>query len=855
MSQSYDPAAVESAAQSYWQEQATFSVQEDDTREKFYCLSMFPYPSGHLHMGHVRNCTLGDVISRFKRKRGFNVLQPMGWDAFGLPAENAAIQNKVPPADWTYANIDHMRQQLQGLGLAYDWQRELATCKPDYYRWEQWLFTQMIERGLAYRKTAVVNWDPVDQTVLANEQVVDGRGWRSGALVERREIEQWFIRITDYADELLDGLEQLPGWPDAVKTMQRNWIGRSVGVEVQFTVDAAEQPLTVFTTRPDTLMGVTYLAVAPEHPLVDQAMAQGDEALREFVQSCRSSTVSEAVIEAQEKAGHALGIDAIHPMTGERVPVWVANFVLMSYGTGAVMSVPAHDQRDWEFARAYGLPIKPVIDPDHGESDLDAGAITDKGTLIDSGPYTGLTSAAAFERIADALEKDGKGRRRINFRLRDWGVSRQRYWGCPIPVIREADGSLTPVPAEDLPVVLPEDLAPDGSGSPLKGHAPFTDVISPKTGQPAQRETDTFDTFFESSWYYARFCCPGLDTAMLDERANHWLPVDQYIGGVEHATMHLIYSRFFHKVMRDVGLVDSDEPFKRYLPQGMVLAECFYRESADGKKTYFAPDEVEIERDDKGRVIRAVATADGAAVSVGALEKMSKSKRNGVDPQSAIQQAGADAVRLFMMFAAPPDQTLVWSDAGLEGASRFLGRYWRLVQAVVEGQAPGQGQVAADEARRKLHETIGKVTDDMDRRQSFNTAIAAMMELTNLLYKVDARGEGAAVLREAALALTQMLNPFAPHITHVCWQMLGEPTPIEDAAWPECDERLLVADSVTLSVQVNGKMRARIDAPADADEAQLQSIALADENVARFVDGKPLRRFIVVPGKLVNIVV
>ncbi len=499
MSQSYDPAAVESAAQTYWQEQATFSVTEDDTREKFYCLSMFPYPSGHLHMGHVRNYTLGDVISRFKRKRGFNVLQPMGWDAFGLPAENAAIQNKVPPADWTYANIDHMRQQLQGLGLAYDWQRELATCKPDYYRWEQWLFTQMVERGLAYRKTAVVNWDPVDQTVLANEQVVDGRGWRSGALVERREIEQWFIRITDYADELLDGLEQLPGWPDAVKTMQRNWIGRSVGVEVQFTVDAAEQPLTVFTTRPDTLMGVTYLAVAPEHPLVDQAMAQGDEALREFVQSCRSSTVSEAVIEAQEKAGHALGIDAIHPITGERVPVWVANFVLMSYGTGAVMSVPAHDQRDWEFARAYGLPIKPVIDPAQGEADLDAGAITDKGTLIDSGPYTGLTSEAAFERIADALEKDGKGRRRINFRLRDWGVSRQRYWGCPIPVIREADGTLTPVPAEDLPVVLPEDLAPDGSGSPLKGHAPFTEVVSPKTGQPAQRETDTFDTSAASS--------------------------------------------------------------------------------------------------------------------------------------------------------------------------------------------------------------------------------------------------------------------------------------------------------------------------------------------------------------------
>ncbi len=854
MSQSYDPAAVEAQAQSHWREAATFSVQEDDTREKFYCLSMFPYPSGHLHMGHVRNYTLGDVISRFKRKRGYNVLQPMGWDAFGLPAENAAIQNKVPPADWTYANIDHMRQQLQRLGLAYDWSRELATCKPDYYRWEQWLFTQMIERGLAYRKTAVVNWDPIDQTVLANEQVVDGRGWRSGALVERREIEQWFIRITDYADELLDGLDALPGWPDAVKTMQRNWIGRSVGIEVQFTVDGGA-PLTVFTTRPDTLTGVTYLAVAPEHPLVDQALAGGDAALRAFVDECRSSTVSEAVIEAQEKAGHALGIDAIHPISGERVPVWVANFVLMSYGTGAVMSVPAHDQRDWEFARAYGLPIRQVIEPAGGHADLDEAAITQKGVLVNSGPYTGLDSQAAFERIADALEADGKGRRRINFRLRDWGVSRQRYWGCPIPVIREADGALTPVPEADLPVVLPEDLAPDGSGSPLKGYAPFTDVISPQTGEPAQRETDTFDTFFESSWYYARYCCPGLDTAMLDQRADYWLPVDQYIGGVEHATMHLIYSRFFHKVMRDAGLVQSDEPFKRYLPQGMVLAECFFRESTDGKKTYFSPDEVTIERDDKGRVTRAVADADAAPVTVGALEKMSKSKRNGVDPQSAIEQAGADAVRLFMMFAAPPDQTLVWSDAGLEGASRFLGRYWRLVQAVVAGESAGQGGVSAVEARRKLHETIAKVTDDIDRRQAFNTAIAAMMELTNLLYKVDAAGEGAAVLREAAIALTQMLNPFAPHITRACWQALGQTDPIEDAAWPEHDESLLVADAVTLSVQVNGKMRGRIEVPASADEEQLKAIALADENVARFVDGKPLRRFIVVPGKLVNIVV
>ena len=848
----YDPAQFEATAQAYWRDEQVFEVTEDPNRPKFYCLTMFPYPSGKLHMGHVRNYTLGDVIARHKRMCGYNVLQPMGWDSFGLPAENAAIANRTPPAQWTYANIDHMRGQLQGLGLAYDWSRELTTCKPDYYRWEQWFFTRLLAKGLAYKKNATVNWDPVDQTVLANEQVVDGRGWRSGAPVERREIAQWFIKTTDYAQEMLDALDTLD-WPDAVKTMQRNWIGRSEGLSITFDVTGSDAQITVYTTRPDTLMGASYLAVAPEHPLVD-AQLEGNPELAKFVAECRNSTVSEAVLEAQDKAGCPLGITVDHPITGEPLPVWVANFVLMGYGTGAVMSVPAHDQRDWEFASKYGLPIPQVIEPaDGSEADLSEGAFTERGVLVNSGEFDGLDFDAAFAAIADKLEADGRAERQVNFRLRDWGVSRQRYWGCPIPMIHDAEHG--EVPATEFPVTLPEELAPDGSGSPLKGYAPFVQTTSPKTGAPATRETDTFDTFFESSWYYARFCSPDNDQAMLDARANYWLPVDQYIGGVEHATMHLMYARFFHKAMRDEGLVDCDEPFARYLPQGMVLGDCYYRDNAKGGKDYFAPDEVNITRDDKGRVTAATAKADGQPVVVGPQEKMSKSKRNGVDPQDAVAAVGADAVRLFAMFAAPPDQTLVWSDAGLEGASRFLKRYWRLVQAVVAGELPGSELPAAD-VRRKLHETMAKVSDDMARRQSFNTAVAALMELVNTVYKLDAKDADAeAVAREAVLATTQMLAPFSPHVTHVAWQVLGGAGALEDAAWPEHDPALLVADTIDYMVQVNGKLRGKIAVSADADKAAVEAAAVGDENVQRHIDGKPLRRVIVVPGKLVNLVV
>ncbi|MBR9813111.1 leucine--tRNA ligase [bacterium] len=848
----YDPATFEAAAQTYWREQKVFEVTEDSERPKFYCLTMFPYPSGKLHMGHVRNYTLGDVIARHKRMCGYNVLQPMGWDSFGLPAENAAIANRTPPAQWTYANIDHMRGQFESLGMAFDWSRELTTCKPDYYRWEQWFFTRLVDKGLAYKKNATVNWDPVDQTVLANEQVVDGRGWRSGAPVERREIAQWFIKTTDYAQEMLDALDTLD-WPDAVKTMQRNWIGRSEGLSITFDVSGSDEQITVYTTRPDTLMGASYLAVAPEHPLVD-AQLDSNPDLAKFVAECRSSTVSEAVLEAQDKAGCPLGLTVDHPLTGEPLPVWVANFVLMGYGTGAVMSVPAHDQRDWEFAGKYGLPIPQVITPaDGAEVDISEGAYTERGLLINSGEFDRLDFDAAFAAIATKLEADGRAQRQVNFRLRDWGVSRQRYWGCPIPMIHDAEHG--EVPAEEFPVTLPEELAPDGSGSPLKDYAPFVETTSPKTGEPAKRETDTFDTFFESSWYYARFCSPGNDQAMLDERAKYWLPVDQYIGGVEHATMHLMYARFFHKAMRDEGLVDCDEPFARYLPQGMVLGDCYFRDNAKGGKDYFAPDEVDITRDDKGRVVAATAKADGQPVVVGPQEKMSKSKRNGVDPQDAVAAVGADAVRLFAMFAAPPDQTLVWSDAGLEGASRFLKRYWRLVQAIVAGDLPGKELAAAD-VRRKLHETIAKVGDDMGRRQSFNTAVAALMELVNTLYKLDAAdADAAAVARESLLAITQMLAPFSPHVTHAAWAALDGAGALEDAVWPEHDPALLVADTVEYMVQVNGKLRGRIAVPAEADKAAVEAAAVADENVLRHIDGKPLRRVIVVPGKLVNLVV
>jgi leucyl-tRNA synthetase len=813
MDAQYRPDQVEAQAQQYWEDNQSFKVTEEAGKEKFYCLSMFPYPSGRLHMGHVRNYSIGDVISRYQRMQGKNVLQPMGWDAFGLPAENAAIKNKVAPAKWTFENIDYMRGQLQRLGFGYDWDRELATCTPEYYRWEQWFFTKLYEKGLVYRKMSTVNWDPIDQTVLANEQVIDGRGWRSGALVEQKEIPQWFIKITDYADELLTDLDQLDGWPEQVKTMQRNWIGRSEGVEMEFAIQG-EAPLRVYTTRPDTLMGVSYVAVAAAHPLAKKAAAANHE-VADFVEECLHNKVAEADMATMEKKGIYTGLTATHPISGEQVPVWVANFVLMSYGTGAVMAVPAHDQRDYEFAQKYGLPINQVIEPANGEAiDLDSEAFTEKGKLVNSGEFTGKTSADAFDAIATWLSERNLGEKKVNYRLRDWGVSRQRYWGAPIPMVETEDGELHPTPEDQLPVVLPTEVEMDGVKSPIKADPEWAKTTF--DGQPALRETDTFDTFMESSWYYARYCCPQNDQAMLDPAAaNYWLPVDQYVGGIEHAILHLLYSRFFHKLLRDTGLVESDEPFKQLLCQGMVLK-------------------------------------DGA--------KMSKSKGNTVDPQEMIEEYGADTVRLFMMFAAPPEQSLEWNDSGVEGAFRFLKRLWRLVAEHVEAVKAGTLDPASlDDAgkalRRKTHETIQKVSDDFGRRHTFNTAIAAVMELINEVSRFDSQGDQAGAVRQEALeAAVLLLSPITPHASHSLWQALGHDEAALNAAWPQVDESALVKDSLELVVQVNGKVRAKLEVPANANKDTVESLARAEPNVQKFTDGKTIRKVIVVPGKLVNIV-
>jgi leucyl-tRNA synthetase len=907
--QGYQPQAVETAAQQYWSATRAYEVKEDPSRPKFYCLSMLPYPSGALHMGHVRNYTIGDVISRYQRMNGKNVLQPMGWDAFGLPAENAAIKNRTAPAKWTYRNIEHMREQLKRMGFAYDWTREFATCRPEYYRWEQLMFTRLMKKGLAYRKNAVVNWDPVDQTVLANEQVIDGRGWRSGALVEKREIPQWFLKITDYAQELLDGLDTLPGWPDAVKTMQRNWIGRSEGLEIHFDVEGEAEPLTVFTTRPDTLLGVSFVSIASEHPLALKA-AQGNERLAAFLEELKHGGVSEAELETQEKRGMDTGLRAIHPITGEKIPVWVANFVLMGYGTGAVMAVPGHDQRDWEFAQKYSLPIRMVIvdrgvldavreighdlkagvganamrDALHGgETDAYAtsaavrlvedferrihedAAYTERGTLVNSGDYDGLDFAQAFEAIADRLEREGKGQRRVNWRLRDWGVSRQRYWGCPIPVIYCAACGAVPVPEDQLPVVLPEDVenAFATSGvvqSPIKADPEWRKCACPQCGGPAERETDTFDTFMESSWYYARYTSPGAE-GQIDARANYWLPVDQYIGGIEHAILHLLYFRFYHKLLRDAGLVHSDEPATNLLCQGMVIAETFYRENDDGSKDWINPADVEIERDERARVVGARLKSDGQPVRIGGTEKMSKSKNNGVDPQAMVEKFGADTVRLFSMFAAPPEQSLEWSEAGVEGMARFLRRFWREVTThaaqpdhpVVD---PGKLDAGQKALRRQLHETIQKVGDDFGRRHAFNTAIAALMELLNAVGKfTDMSEQGRAVRHEVLEAMVLLLNPVVPHVCHTLWQVLGHAeTVLEDVPWPQPDPAALVRDSATLAVQVNGKLRATIELPAHASKEEAEAAARAHPNVAAFLEGQAVRKVIVVPGKIVNIV-
>ncbi|MEE8388130.1 MAG: leucine--tRNA ligase [Acidiferrobacterales bacterium] len=838
MDELYNPQKIEQEAQQYWEENNSFSVTEDPDKEKFYCLSMFPYPSGQLHMGHVRNYTIGDVISRYQRMRGKNVLQPMGWDAFGMPAENAAIKNKVPPAKWTYENIDYMRTQLKRLGFAYDWGRELATCQPQYYRWEQWLFTRLFEKGLVYKKSAAVNWCPHDQTVLANEQVVDGCCWRCNTPVIRKEIPQWFMRITDYAQELLDDLDKLKDWPERVLAMQRNWIGRSEGVEVYFEVPGHDQPLKVFTTRPDTLMGVTYMAVAAEHPLAREA-AQGSEDITLFIARCETMDVSEASLETVEKLGMDTGLKAIHPVSGKDVPIYIANFVLMTYGEGAVMAVPAHDQRDWEFARKYDITIEPVVFPEDGsEPDLQQCAYVEKGVLRNSGEFNGLSSAKAFDAIAEYLEKAGKGQRQVHFRLRDWGVSRQRYWGAPIPIINCPACGPVAVPDTDLPVVLPEDVIVEGTGSPIKKMPSFYETTCPGCGGKAERETDTFDTFMESSWYFARYACADNDTAMLDERVNYWLPVDQYVGGIEHAILHLLYARFYNKLMRDIGLTEIDEPFNALLTQGMVLK-------------------------------------DGS--------KMSKSKGNTVDPQALIDEYGADTARMFTMFAAPPEQSLEWSDDAVAGAHRFLKRLWKLGRSL-HGEwaidlehastanipeAPYDWSNANEEQkaiRRKVHSHLRKANDDMERQQ-FNTVISAGMQILSTLTQPVPGHSGNSpeevsqlgpvykqIRHEGMSILLRMLAPIVPHIAHALWLKLGYSGVVISAPWPMVDTSALQLDEIEIVVQVNGKLRDRIKIPSDADNAAMEKRALASAKVQQHIEGKTIRKTIVVPGKLVNIV-
>jgi leucyl-tRNA synthetase len=858
MQETYAPHAIEPAVQQQWQENQVFRAVADASKEKFYCLSMFPYPSGRLHMGHVRNYTIGDVISRYQRMLGKNVLQPMGWDAFGLPAENAAIKHQVAPAKWTRENIAYMKNQLKSLGFGYDWEREIATCDPDYYRWEQWFFTQLIDKDLAYKKVSAVNWCPHDQTVLANEQVIEGCCWRCDTPVERKEIPQWFIRITAYAEELLNDLDQLEGWPDQVKAMQRNWIGKSRGVQLQFGIKGRDEALEVYTTRPDTLMGVSYVAVAAGHPLAKEAAANNTE-LAAFIDECSKSGTAEADVATKEKKGLKTGFTAIHPLSGKEVDIWVANFVLMEFGTGAVMAVPAHDQRDWEFANQYGIEITQVIAAatESDAIDLSKAAYTEKGTLINSAEFDGLAFEQAFDAIAAKLAELGKGEVKINYRLRDWGVSRQRYWGSPIPIIRTESGESIPATVDMLPVILPTDVVMDGINSPIKNNPAFENIEF--NGAPAFRETDTFDTFMESSWYYARYCSPKADQMLDPAEANYWLPVDQYVGGIEHAILHLLYARFFHKLLRDAGLVDSDEPFKSLLCQGMVLADAYYYTNVNGGKEWVNPAEVTVERDDKGRMVSAKRTADGLELHHSGMSKMSKSKNNGVDPQEAIKHYGADTVRLYTMFAAPPEQTLEWSDSGVQGSQKFLQRVWRLAYELKQLDQVELSAVALSksdkDARRKLHETIAKVSDDIGRRYNFNTGIAAIMELMKTLTKLDLALESSrAVAAEAMDAVIRMLSPMAPHITQALWVAFGNEGLVIDASWPAVDESALVADTIQVVVQVNGKLRAKLDVAASVSKEELQAQAMADEAVQKQLDGKTVRKVIVVPGKLVNIV-
>lgn len=860
MQEQYRPEEIETRVQQHWDEQKTFKATEDAGKTKYYCLSMLPYPSGRLHMGHVRNYTIGDVISRYQRMQGKNVLQPIGWDAFGLPAEGAAVKNNTAPAPWTYENIAYMKRQLKQLGFSYDWDREITTCDPDYYRWEQWFFTKLYEKGLVYKKTSAVNWCPTDLTVLANEQVVDGRCWRCDSLIERKEIPQWFVKITAYADELLNDLDTLESWPEQVKTMQRNWIGRSEGVEIDFKIENSDDQISVYTTRPDTFMGTTYVAIAAGHPLAAKA-AENNTVLADFIAECRNTKVAEAEMATMEKKGVATGFYVIHPLNGEKIPVWAANFVLMDYGTGAVMAVPGHDQRDFEFATKYNLPIKPVILNAEGNApDLSQEAYTEKGRLFNSGEFDGLDFNEAFNAIADKLIAKNAGQRRVNYRLRDWGVSRQRYWGAPIPMLTLEDGTVVPTPEEQLPVILPTDVVMNGITSPIKADPLWAQTTY--RGQPALRETDTFDTFMESSWYYARYTCPNYDKGMLDPKAaNYWLPVDQYIGGIEHAIMHLLYFRFYHKLLRDAGLVTSDEPAKRLLCQGMVLNDAYYYTPANSsERIWVSPNDVTVERDDKNRIIGAK-SKEGHTLTYTGMTKMSKSKNNGIDPQDMVEKYGADTVRLFMMFASPADMTLEWQESGVEGSNRFLKRLWRLVfEHTSKGiTQPLNVDTLNDEQkvlRRELHKTIAKVSDDIGRRETFNTAIAAVMELMNHLTKASQETEqDRALLQNALLTVTTLLYPFTPHICFELWQKLGGQGDIDAVPWPVADEQAMVEDAKLIVVQVNGKIRAKITVAADATEQQVRDIAFNEPTVAKYLNEGTLRKAIYVPGKLLNLVV
>ena len=859
MQEQYRPDEIEAKVQKHWQEDKTFHVTEDPSKEKYYCLSMLPYPSGRLHLGHVRNYTIGDTISRYQRLNGKNVLQPIGWDAFGLPAEGAAVKNNTAPAKWTYENIAYMKKQLQLLGFGYDWDREVTTCRPEYYKWEQWFFTKLFEKGLVYKKTSAVNWCPNDQTVLANEQVVEGCCWRCNTPVERKEIPQWFIKITEYADELLNDLDTLESWPEQVKTMQRNWIGRSEGVEFDFAVENYSDKLRVYTTRPDTLMGVSFVSVAAEHPLA-QLAAQNNPKIAEFIAECKTTKTAEADMATMEKKGMATGFFAIHPLTGDKVPVWIANFVLIEYGTGAVMAVPGHDERDYEFASKYNLPIKPVIlTQDDQVPDLSQQAYTEHGKLFNSGEFDGLNFEQAFNAIADKLIALGIGNRKVNYRLRDWGVSRQRYWGAPIPMVTLEDGTTIPTPEDQLPVILPENVEMNGITSPIKADPNWAKTTV--NGQPALRETDTFDTFMESSWYYARYTCPHYDKGMLDENAaNYWLPVDQYVGGIEHAIMHLLYFRFFHKLMRDFGLVKSDEPAKRLLCQGMVLADAFYYTSPTNERIWVSPTEVTIERDDKGRIAKATDSKGNELVHAG-MTKMSKSKNNGIDPQEMVEKYGADTVRLFMMFASPADMTLEWQESGVEGANRFIKRVWRLVYEHAQlGKTTtlDLSKLTADQKalRRELHKTIAKVSDDIGRRQTFNTAIAAVMEFMNRLQKAPQdTDQDRALMDESLNAVVRLLYPMMPHACFIMWQALGNGETIDNASWPTADESAMVEDEKLIVVQINGKVRGKFTVPADAEQDFVVEQAKQEPNIQKYLADTTIRKVIYVPGKLLNLVV